>query len=239
MLDLAVMVKALTFGGRNADKVISSGQGAPIDDRGRVAATTGQLTSAAKAAAKLDNSLGKGTQAAIKVMCGAAQENKVLQCATKTADWASKNVNPLLVAAAGYRVMTSDDKESALKKEVFGMSAMFGLEALMKEFLNSKYLDDVHCNMKNKHAKAALAVLEGLGFVAGSIIGSTAGYKLGEVYVEKTAKKKSKEKIDFNTLAKEIHSLDKKAGGQDSKGDVDSLSHEDLGSTLLQKQILA
>lgn len=240
MLDLAVMVKALTFGGRNADKVLTSGNGSHVDDRGRVAATTGQLTSAAKAAAKLDNALGKSTQAAINLMCGVAKENKALEYVTKGADWASRNVNPLLVGAAGYRVLTSEDKEAALKKEVFGMSAMFGVEALMKEFLNSKYLDDVHHNMKNKYAKAAVAVLEGLGFVIGSIGGSTAGYKLGELYVEKTELNRAQKKIDYEKLNAEILKMNNKVENKAAKTvDEDDLDDKDLGGTLVKKEVLA
>lgn len=210
MLDLGVFVKCATFGGRNADKVLSSTQG--IDDRGRTAATIGQFTGAAKTAAKLDNNLGKGAQAAISTMCKVSEHNKVLEYATKGANWASKNVNPLLVGAAGYRVITADDKEAALKKEVFGMTAMFAVEGVIKKFLASNYMVDVHKNMKNKYAKAALAVIEGLGFVGGSIAGSTAGYKIGEVYVKNTEKPKPEKEININELKENIAKLEKELG---------------------------
>ena len=52
MLDLAVFLKAATFGGRNADKVVNGSNG--HHDEGRVFATTGQLTAAGKAAAGCD-----------------------------------------------------------------------------------------------------------------------------------------------------------------------------------------
>lgn len=240
MLDLAVVVKAATFGGRNADKVVNSSNG--IDDRGRIAATTGQITAAGKAAAKLDNVLGKGTQAAINVMCDVSKHNKVLEYATKGANWASKNVNPLLVGAAGYRVLAADDKEAALKKEVFGMSAMFGVEAVMKECLNSKYLDEVHHKMKNKYAKAALAIIEGLGFVIGSIAGSTAGYKLGEVYLEKVEHKKPKPPSEIKQFHAELNKLNQKIDAQQNSNkvkDEDALYAGELGSSLVQKEVLA
>ena len=57
-----VFLKSAIFGVRNADKV------ATTNDKGRVFADVGQFTNAAKAAAQLDNALGKGAQAAINAM---------------------------------------------------------------------------------------------------------------------------------------------------------------------------
>ena len=235
MLDLAVFLKAATFGGRNADKVVNGSNG--HHDEGRVFATTGQLTAAGKAAAKLDNLLGKSAQAAIDIMCKTSEHNKVLDYAVKGANWASKHVNPLLVGAAGYRVVTSKKKDEALKKEVCGMSAMFGTEALMKEFLNSEYLKNVHSGMKNKYAKAALAVIEGLGFVAGSIAGSNVGYKVGELYVNATNAKKSTQNQDYKKIFEEIKKLDAKT--DKNTADKDELSSSELGSVLLRKDVIA
>ncbi len=237
MLDLAVFLKAATFGGRNADKVVNGSNG--HHDEGRVFATTGQLTAAGKAAAKLDNVLGKSAQAAIDIMCKTSEHNKVLDYAVKGANWASKHVNPLLVGAAGYRVLAADKKDKALKKEVCGMSAMFGTEALMKEFLNSKYLKEVHSGMKNKYAKAALAVIEGLGFVAGSIAGSGVGYKVGEIYVEKTNKKKSSAVEDYSKIVNEIDRLNKIVRNSSEDKDEKELSAADLGSVLVRKDVIA
>ncbi len=233
---LVTLVKSGTFGGRNANKVFGDNNG--IDDRGRIAATAGQLTNAGKAAAKLDNTLGKGTQAAINAMCSASKHSKILEYAGKSASWASDHVNPLLVGAAGYRILVSDDKEAQLKKEVFGMSAMFGIEALMKNFLNSDYLKEVHSNMKNKYAKTALAVLEGLGFVAGSIAGSTAGYKVGEIYVEKTQNNHKKNFTDeFKKLHEEINRLDNAVPDNTNEENIEF--DTGIENKLLQKELLA
>ena len=235
MLDLAVFLKAATFGGRNADKVVNGSNG--HHDEGRVLATTGQLTAAGKAAAKLDNILGKSAQAAIDVMCKTSQHNKALDYAVKGANWASKHVNPLLVGAAGYHVLVADKKDEALKKEVCGMSAMFGTEALMKEFLNSKYLKDVHANMNNKYAKAALAVIEGLGFVAGSIAGSNVGYKVGEFYVNQTKNRKIEQKVPEKKISEEINKLNP-LKNETAKGE-EALSDDELGSVLVRKDVIA
>ena len=233
---LVTLVKSGTFGGRNANKVFGENNG--IDDRGRIAATAGQLTNAGKAAAKLDNTLGKGAQAAINAMSSASEHSRILRYANKSASWASDHVNPLLVGAAGYRILVSDDKEAQLKKEVFGMSSMFGVEALMKNFLNSEYLKEVHSKMTNKYAKTALAIIEGLGFVAGSIAASTAGYKVGEVYVEKTRNKnKNNLPLELNKLNEQITNLNNKV--ENKSNEEISVNDLKLDNKLLQKELLA
>lgn len=121
-----VFLKSAIFGVRNADKV------ATTNDKGRVFADVGQFTNAAKAAAQLDNALGKGAQAAINAMGSVAQNNKALETFAKGANWAANHVNPLLIGAAGYRVVVADDKEHALKREVLGMSSMFAGEAAIE-----------------------------------------------------------------------------------------------------------
>ncbi len=233
---LVTLVKSGTFGGRNANKVFGENNG--IDDRGRIAATAGQLTNAGKAAAKLDNTLGKGAQAAINAMSSASEHSRILRYANKSVSWASDHVNPLLVGAAGYRILVSDDKEAQLKKEVFGMSSMFGVEALMKNFLNSDYLKEVHSKMTNKYAKTALAVIEGLGFVAGSIAASTAGYKVGELYVEKTRNtNKNNLTTDLNNSNKEIINSNNKTENLQSLQNYEE--NLELENKLLQKELLA
>lgn len=189
-----VLVKSTLFGVRNADKVINT------NDKGKVFADVGQLTNAAKTAAQLDNALGKGAQAAISAMGSVSKGNKALALAGKGADWASKHVNPLLVGAAGYRVVVADDKEIALKREILGMSSMFAVEGLMKAGLNSKYFQNVKLNMNNKHAKVILGILEGVGFVLGSIAGSTAGYKIGEHFYPDKKIKNAELKLNIENL---------------------------------------
>lgn len=185
-----VLVKSTLFGLRNADKVVNT------NDKGKVFADIGQLTNAAKTAAQLDNALGKGAQAAINAMGSVAKGNKALEMAGKGANWASKHVNPLLVGAAGYRVAVADDKETALKREIFGMTSMFAVEGAIKTGLRSNYMQSIRQNMNNKHAKVLLGIIEGVGFVLGSIAGSTAGYKIGEYFYPE--RKLPKNSINLN-----------------------------------------
>ncbi len=170
-----VLVKSTVFGVRNADKVLNT------NDKGRIFADVGQFTNAAKAAAQLDNTLGKGAQAAINTLGNLTQESKALNQLAKGAQWASKNVNPLLVGAAGYRVVTAKDKEAALKREIWGMSSMFAVENLIKTFFSStSYQDLKNKAITNPKIKSLVLALEGILFVAGSITASTTGYKIGK-----------------------------------------------------------
>ncbi len=216
MLEAAVAIKSLIFGSRNADKVMYGSSG--TDDKGRIAATTGQLTNAAKSAAKLDNAIGKGAQAAIGAMNKVSKGSKILEYTAKGVDFASKNVNPLLIGAAGYRVLTSDDQAATLKKEILAMSGMFGVERLIKEGLETKYMKQVHAGenkymkkliagMGNKYAKAVLAIIEGVGFVGGSILGYAGGQKVASMVVKPSKKKNLSS--DINKIKEEITRLEK------------------------------
>lgn len=180
-----VLVKSAIFGVRNNNKVKAG-------DKGRVFAEIGQMTNAVKAAAQLDNKVGRGTQAAVDIMCSAAKENKVLDKIGKGANWASKNVNPLLVGAAGYRVLKADNKEKALKKEIYGMGTMFAAENMMKTFFNSATYKNAINSIKNEKLKALVGIVQGVTFVAGSIAGSTLGYKVGDYLFGKDEKKSEK-----------------------------------------------
>ncbi len=192
------LVRSTIFGVRNADKVVNTA------DKGRLAADVGQFTNAFKTAAQLDNSLGKGAQAAINAMGKASQKCKAIEIAGKGADWASRHVNPLLVGAAGYRVLTSDDKKTALRHEIFGMSAMFGGEYLMKEFFKSNTMSKLRAKVPNKYLRVALGVLEGILFVGGSILSSNIGYKLSDKLYGKVGEKSDKKpQTDVQTLLKQ------------------------------------
>ena len=191
------LVRSTIFGVRNADKVVNTA------DKGRIAADVGQFTNAVKTAAQLDNSLGKGAQAAINVMGKAANKYKAIEIAGKGAEWASKHVNPLLIGAAGYRVLTAENKEKALKREIFGMSAMFGGEYLMKEFFKSNTMANFRAGIKNKYLRIGLGILEGILFVGGSILSSNIGYKFADKLNEISSKKTHNEMKDISKELKE------------------------------------
>lgn len=190
-----VLVRSTLFGLRNADKV------ATTNDKGRILADVGQFTKAAKTAAQLDNVLGKGANAALNAMNCVSNKHQVLEKAARGANWAANHVNPLLIGAAGYRVLISDDKPQAFKRETLGMTSMFMTEAAMKHFFNSNYMTTVKSCMKNKYAKTTLSILEGVVFVLGSIAGSTVGYKIGDKLFPQRKKNEKNQEVLEKALA--------------------------------------
>ena len=179
------MVISALFCVRNVDKVQNG-------DTGRSAAATFQLFNAGKnaleSATKLHNTLGKGAQSAITAMETVSKSGKALETAAKVVKFGSDNVNVLLCGAAAYRVLTAENKEKAVKKELWGMSTMFGVEHLMREGFKSKAMMNLKNKVNNKYAKAGISILEGVLFVMGSIAASTAGFKIGESLYDEEAK---------------------------------------------------
>lgn len=190
-----VIAKSTIFGFRNADKVLNT------NDKGRVFADVGQFTNAVKTAAQLDNAIGKGAQAAINAMGTVAKQNKALEVTGKAVNWASKNVNPLLIGASGYRVLISDDKETTLKREVLGMSSMFAAEGLMKDFFKTQsYRKWKSVVAPGTKLSVVADIVQGIVFVLGSIAGSTIGYKIGKVLFPDKKKKENGIKLDTTKL---------------------------------------
>ena len=199
------MVRSALFGVRNVDKVQNG-------DTGRCAAATFQLFNAGKnaleSATKLHNSLGKGAQSAVSAMKTVSNSGKALETAAKVVKFGSENVNVLLCGAAAYRVLTAENKEKAVKKELCGMGTMFGVEHLMREGFKSKAMMNLKNNINNKYAKVGISILEGVLFVIGSIAASTTGYKIGEALYDEE-QKLSKE-YNFDKIKAEIEAKNKK-----------------------------
>ena len=189
-----VIAKSLVFGTRNLDKVTN----VTTNDQGRIFATAGQFTNAAKAISNLDNSVGKGASAAINAMGKVAEGNKALNAVAKGVNWASKNVNPLLIGAAGYRVFKADNKMDALRKEAYGMSAMFGVEYAMNSLFKTQGWAQLLDKIPGSKGKVIGKIAQGLLFVCGSIAGSTLGYKIGDS-MNKTVKNIQDGLKDSNT----------------------------------------
>ena len=171
-----VITKSLIFGTRNFDKVTN----AAIHDEGRIFATTGQFANAVKAVATLDNKVCKASSAAINAVAKVTEGSRALNTVAKGVNWAANNVNPLLIGAAGYRVLVSDNKIKTLNREVFGMSAMFGVEALMKRGFQTAAWTKLLSKIPGAQNKIVAGIIQGLIFVAGSIAASTVGAKVGD-----------------------------------------------------------
>lgn len=226
------MVRSALFGVRNVDKVQNG-------DTGRCAAATFQLFNAGKnaleSATKLHNSLGKGAESAVTALKTVSESSKALETAAKVVKFGSENVNTLLCGAAAYRVLKADDKEKAVKKELWGMSTMFGVEHLMREGFKSKAMMNLKNNIKNKYVKAGVSMLEGVLFVMGSIAASTTGYKIGETLYEE--EKKLSKSPEFKEIKAKLDAEKTKTAA------LEKFANEDLkvkdGEFCVNREVLA
>ena len=174
-----VLVKSLVFGGRNFDKVTNS----KVHDEGRILATAGQFKKAINTVQSLDNKVAKGASAAIEQVSKAAKASKyasTFEKVNKAANFAAKNVNPLLCVAAGYRVATAKDKKKAIVREAVGMTTMFAVEKQMNNYIKMAKTSGWVSKIPNKNLRILAEAGLGLAFVAGSILSSTAGYKVAD-----------------------------------------------------------
>lgn len=130
------------FCARNTGKVVSG------KDTGRIGATGAQLISftdkISHNASIFGENVLKATNAADDFICGTLKNigkegvAETLETSAKACNGsvigtiATKAVNPLLIAAAGIRVLNDDDQYSALIEESSAMGLMFGAEKLMK-----------------------------------------------------------------------------------------------------------
>ena len=194
------------FCARNTGKVVSG------KDTGRIGATGAQLVSFTDKLSHNASIFGEGvlnaTNAADDFICGTLKSMgkegaaEALETAAKASNGsvvgtiAAKAVNPLLIAAAGVRVLKDDDQYSALIEETGAMGLMFGAEKLMKT-AKDVFFDIAENGAKNlvikglnaagtwfsglsKGGQTAAKVGIGLLFVAGSITAYNVGKAIGK-----------------------------------------------------------
>ncbi len=200
------VVSSAVFGLRNSGKTLNG-------DIGRAPVALAQFASSTAETASMH--LGRISEGAESIMNRVDNIGKVIgvsNAATKVASVASKAVNPLLCAAAGYRVFKDKDKESALIEEVCSLGAMFGAEAVYKRFRNTvaqsmgqhlkanqktiantgikKVLENIGKNCKNLSSgkQKVLFVAAELGLVGASILAYSAGRKIGSLLTGRDGK---------------------------------------------------
>lgn len=198
------VVSSAVFGLRNSGKTLKG-------DIGRAPVAMAQFASSTAETASLN--LGRLSEAAESIMEKVDHVGKavgVSDAATKVASIASKVVNPLLCAAAGYRVLRDDDKDKALIEEVCSMGAMFGGEAVYKRFRNTviqsmgkqigakqktianegikNVLEGMGKKFKNLSSgkQKAIFIAAELGFVGASILTYSLGKKFGQLLTGRT-----------------------------------------------------
>lgn len=174
---------------------------------GRAGVAVGQAKNIVSYVKTLDNSIGRGTKAAVDAFKAAAETNKIFDYAYKAVDIASKSVNPLICISSGIDVLTSDDKESALVTNAAALGSMFAVESLMKKHLGSALKDIsqikgvnkvtekvMNFASKHKHGGKLPEIVQGVAFVVGSCAAYGCGEKFGSMVAKKAFPKDAAEK---------------------------------------------
>lgn len=181
--------KSLVFGERNIDK--------SANGQAREGVAVGQIKNVFNEAAKLDGKIGKGAKTALEAFNSLTKSSKPLEYVGKAVDIAAKNVNPLICLSAGIDVLNSDDKEYTLTTDVAGLTAMFGVEHLMKKHLGNaidavtkrivenkdknKIIDEVVKITQTNAKGKMMPIVKGLAFVAGSCVAYSIGEQFGKL----------------------------------------------------------
>lgn len=152
-------------------------------DKARAIAVAGQGVNVFKNLANSGLESASFAKSVVQAIDKTAKLGSALGYLSKGVQVASNNVNPFLCGAAAYRVLAADDKQTAFKREGMSMAGMFTAEAAMKKIRGSQFMKTLRASVeksKSPHAKVALAIVEGVTFVAGSIAGFDAGAKISE-----------------------------------------------------------
>ncbi len=137
------------FSFRRASKGVDAIDENPIYGMMNMDLAAGQTLKAAKATKDMvqvsDAVTGetfKGAEQAIKNM---ATDSKFLQGVGKVVKFTADNINPIICATSGVKVLYSDDRTDALARESLALTTMFSAEAAAKKFLGmpiTKKIDD-------------------------------------------------------------------------------------------------
>ena len=127
------------FSFRRASKGVNAIDENPIYGMMNMDLAAGQTLKAAKATVDMiqasDKAAGetfKGAEQAIKNM---ANEGKFLKGVGKVVRFTADNINPIICATSGVKVLYSDDKTDALAREALALTTMFAAEGAAKKFL--------------------------------------------------------------------------------------------------------
>ncbi len=194
------VVSSTIFAVRNVDKFENG-------DIGRLPVAGAQAVNIFDKVLHYNARLAKGTDGAIQAFNALAEHNKFLDYTGKTIRWAAKNVNPLICASGGLKVLMADDKPKAAVVETTSLATMFAGEKLMKTALLDGIMESkpvtsaINGLKKAKLTKPWMDVIakhnaggklstiaRGVMFVGASIASYAAGQKIGEdIYTQAKA----------------------------------------------------
>lgn len=194
-------VSSLIFACRNVDKTQNG-------EVGRAPVAAAQGIKVLNEVTKYNKLLASGADATISVFNELAQKSKAVDYTMKGVKWATNNVNPLICASGGLKVLMSDDKTSTAVKEVAALSTMFAGENIAKKVLNNK---DIHNKILDKASNVAPkavtkiapklhgklgTLIKGILFVGASIGSYSVGEKIGNNFADEIKANYSHTKIN-------------------------------------------
>lgn len=186
----------LGFVGTNYNKV-SNGDWTryPVLGGQCVNAVESAATTCAKKSSIFANAMGKVTNGWENL----AKSDKVFKGVDKTVKFVKKNINPLIVASGATKVLLAkpEDREKTFYSEGFMIAGMFLGEGWMKKNLDAKVLSKLP--IEGRWGSVARGVL----FVAGSLLASTIGQKIGNaIYASKEKYKNDNIQLNKANLEK-------------------------------------
>ena len=179
------------------------------------------IVRATKTKTKVDDVILNSTKKVTTSLEEAAKADKLIGGVGKAANWASKNINPLIIASAGIDIALADDKTEATVENACALTAMFSAEKLVKSGVIQQKAKDVASSeviqesgfvkkvlpkIKGKvgemasHSKVLAKVLKHAPGVLGSvglIFASCKAYDAGLAVADKIILRKDKESQEY------------------------------------------
>ncbi len=127
------------FSFRRASKGVDAIEENPIYGMMNMDLAAGQTLKAAKATSDMvqvsDKAAGETFKSAEQAIKNMANEGKFLKGVGKVVQFTADNINPIICATSGVKVLYSDDKADALARESLALTTMFTAESAAKKFL--------------------------------------------------------------------------------------------------------
>ncbi len=101
------------------------------------------IINASKTATKVDDVILNSAKKVTTSLGNAAKADKLVGGVGKAANWASKNIRPLIIASAGIDIALADDKKAATVENACALSAMFSAEKLVSSGVIQKKVKEV------------------------------------------------------------------------------------------------
>lgn len=131
------ITRNLVFSTRRTDRAVNADNLAV--SLGNADIASGQVKNALESAELLakesKNGIFTGFKGANEALKALSKENVILDGAGKVIGFTADHINPIITVVGGIKVLSSDDKEAALRKEALSLGMMFAAEGIAKNIL--------------------------------------------------------------------------------------------------------